>query len=1759
MLIKDELVDYITTIFPFNSEELAKSYKNKLQKIIYKGPYIDIKPVFETSFTMEELINQHQLSPLFQELEAKKKPILDDAHKINLPLTRPLYSHQVDAIIKTNEKRNLVVTTGTGSGKTECFLIPVINALLNEKEQKGFIANQVKVILIYPMNALANDQMKRLRNILMYYPDITFGTFTGETEHKKYAAGAKYQSLHETEEAVELQKGLKNEIKSREEMLVKPPHILITNYSMLEHMLLEPNNDVLFSNADIKYIVLDEAHIYQGARGMETSLLIRRLRARIHSDSTQFILTSATLGEQNKSEKDICEFAFNLTGADFDKDSIIFGKRKKHLIEGKNIDIDPSFFVAASDVVDDEKSFQFLCSMSGVEYNSAVSLRENIFDICFNSSLFTRLRKNYLEKKTLIESIKDIPEMLGVKTIEEAIAFIFVSSFGEKNGAMLLDSRYHFFLRALEGCFISFPYQGHGQLYLERKKTDDKGNCVFELSICKKCGDMALYGDIEDDHLIQKSDFFDEKNHGMFFHFETSLAKENIEEQDKDEIEAEEEITPDEEFKDKKGNYKIKAYYLCPHCGKISLRTDGKPHCDCGVEPMVVYTTGEKYHGCLVCKGGKYNKFYVGNDAATGVIGTSLFEELPSKEIKIHKGGMDHFIDGGKQFLAFSDSRSEAAYFASYMDKTYEIFLRRRAITNVMKTHEAELISNPWNLDRLSAEVKKLFVGRKTFKENVVDEGVHMSYDSDKNTWYGIITELISQRKRNSLTALGILSFEYAELDKLVLGFTNNPKFIDKVDKKLLRPLLNELVMTVAYWGAVEPVNCGYSFGESDREFVFYTKKQKFITKNKEYDDKDEEAYASRNVSSWMPRANKNDPGKFVKNGRYDIASLLLHSDDQTLIADFLDTLFRFLNSPLIDVKARFTHNPVDGANKIYLPASAFVVKSPNDPKKKWYRCKKCGNISDYSIEGKCSIEECGGEVEEIDPNTIYQNNHYKNLYTSDDFFKLFIKEHTAQVPKEEAAKYQSDFEKNKINALSCSTTFEMGVDLGSLDTVFMRNVPPSPTNYAQRSGRAGRSKTSSAFTITYAKLSSHDFNYFDKPLGMIDGKIMPPKFKINNEKVLLRHIFAVALAYCFKKNHELMKTSVLLSDSGVDKVRALMDAKDPELTELLSKSFANVNAEGILPEKYTWLDAFYGDNGVLRMAANEYIQTLNDYQQKIDALAQAEADADPADKPKYNKTRGWYMIQRNDYENQKIIDALSRSNVLPKYGFPVDHVELDVQNKKISLSRDLSLAISEYAPGATVVANNRKYVSRYIKQKIAGRDRERIFTTCYIAECPNCNTYSYSRVGPNEFGAEKTCPGCGLSISNDKWEKAIIPYEGFVHDKSKEGDVSIVDKPERLYASEEHYVGDNKAIKFTKYKLNGMTIILQHTENDEIMVVSNSLFYVCPRCGYTYGVLDNIKDDHDKVDKTVKLQIVNKEPNIFVKSTHKMSNEHPCSSHVFERYYLSHVYKTDVVQIEFENNLTAMNNNCHDQMYSVLTAILNAISEELQIERDDISGCVKLRDNHFELVIYDAVPGGAGHVKRLLDDSGDTTYLILSSAYNKMINCKNCDSSCYNCLRSYSNQRYHDILDKHYIIDFIKPYLAGTHEFVSEESYDNLKSFIDDSLSPKAIENDSSMVALSDQWLNDANSYGLDPVEIKFYEDLKAVANKHSLVPPMYENVHAMIKGKKFTITALWKSEKVVLIESEKLYDLIKDDHKYKVFLVKTCNLDLLINEIKE
>ena len=284
--INRSYLNYLDTTFRLRDEGLRNAFRQELFKPgrFVKGPILEATPPFMEDTSLQDLIDEGLLAGSFSLLESE-----------SLPLKRPLYRHQATAIRKViADNRNIVVATGTGSGKTEIFILPILNHLLLQKEESRLDAG-VRALLLYPMNALANDQLSRLRKLLSNCPEITFGRYTGETEEKHKAAVDLYRKMFN-------QEPLPNEMVSREQMWERPPHILLTNYAMLEYLLLRPQDNVFFDGpyaGNWRFIVLDEVHTYTGAKGIEIAMLLRRLKDRVaNSEPGRLccIATSATLG-----------------------------------------------------------------------------------------------------------------------------------------------------------------------------------------------------------------------------------------------------------------------------------------------------------------------------------------------------------------------------------------------------------------------------------------------------------------------------------------------------------------------------------------------------------------------------------------------------------------------------------------------------------------------------------------------------------------------------------------------------------------------------------------------------------------------------------------------------------------------------------------------------------------------------------------------------------------------------------------------------------------------------------------------------------------------------------------------------------------------------------------------------------------------------------------------------------------------------------------------------------------------------------------------------------------------------------------------------------------------------------------------------------------------------------------------------------------------------------------------------------------------
>ena len=1563
--IKKSFIDYITTIFTFENAYYRKQFHNALSKpgAITKGAYLDLSSSFESGESLEQLAEDGVVSKLFPLLEKASEP------EKEIKIKRSLYLHQEEALFKANLGENLVVTTGTGSGKTECFLLPVVDSLLREKEN-GTLTDAVRTIIIYPMNALANDQMKRMRKMLKDCPEITFGLYNSSTMHQQKMAESEYRKLHK-------EPSLSNEIISRERMQKKPPHILITNYSMLEYMMLRPKDDQVFSGAKLRYIVLDEAHIYRGATGIETSLLMRRLRARISApNQVQYIITSATLGDK-RSDDAIVSFAETLCNASFKTECIIRSKQIEHHQVGWNEFPEGLFH----DLYAREQTIGEILSSYGADFAPNKAESEKLFELMLRSALFGKLRQSANRAKTMSRLASEIG--CSEKTL---MTLVDVGARAVKEGTVLMKARYHYFVRALEGAYITLA--GNRELFLIRRESDDNENRAFECSLCDDCGRMAIVGYEHGEYLSHPRHPYDE-NADFFL-----INKEN-------ESDFYDEEDEEESFEAVRMNVDENDYILCSICGtvKLSAMAQHRPLCEHHTSNHIEVRKATKLKNgkgkCPACETGKFRRFYVGYEAATAVLGTALFGELPESEsIAIEQKAEEIGFFGtvkskkhikkekARQFLTFSDSRSDAAFFASYMEKSYQQILRRRGVWHICDEYvnnEQYIISASEFCDRLS----RYYESNGSF----IELGEELEPQTEKclnQAYIALMDELYSSKRATGLTQLGKLGFFYSpknaeKKDKWNLAINKlSELFVESEDSKRdATALLNRIMLDVVYNGALDDGE-RKRLNDADREYLFFAPMAKKIVKVKG-------EKAKSHLSGWIPRQRTGMKQSYYFSTRHARVKEALNMNDKEAW-DLLDAIWKEILEFENNKEYAISIKDFD----VFLPGVSL------------YKCDKCGYTTIHNCKDRCVKIKCSGRLTDFNPTENLQHNHYAKMYGRQSMKPLYIKEHTAQLSRDRGAEYQKLFVDKKLHALSSSTTFEMGVDVGSLETVFLRDVPPAPANYVQRAGRAGRSIHSAAYALTYAKLSSHDFTYYENPEEMIQGVISAPVLRPENEKMIRRHINAVCLSAFLAKHSDVYdgdNLSVLVNHAGYEKLIEFLQNKPESLQILLKNSIPYAERFGI--NDWSWTEYFVGEMGVLELAVNDFRGTIHLFE-KLRDECRSRGDDEGASKHTRNLRR--FRADTTQGEPKKsLIDFLVRNNVLPKYGFPVDTVELLPDagingDKAPQMQRDLQIAVAEYAPGSEVVADGKLYTSRFIR-KLQSKNAIN-WEFGWSAVCPRetCSTTNfYKEDTPRQ---NKSCISCEELIPSEYWQKTLEPRRGFFAEKPVEVKLQ---KPERGYKTDDYYMGDpfRQMIDKFSFHVSDNIVHIESTSNDSLVVLTKSNFTVCDLCGYT------VSEEEGKVYKL----------------PHNDPYGHKCKGlNGGIEVKLSHDFKTDVARITFED----LRSVDFEAMLSALYALLEAASKELDIERNDLKGCLhRTKWNGqliYNIILYDGVAGGAGHVRRIATKDGMVLSKVIERAVKLMDIC-DCEPSCYKCLRNYYNQKMHDRLSRRKAADFLRPY----------------------------------------------------------------------------------------------------------------------------------------
>jgi ATP-dependent helicase YprA (DUF1998 family) len=295
---RDQLVEeyrsYVTSFIKIADPRIRGFAESCFAKeALWAEPLIQLNPTFKPGKTIEELAGEGLLHPLCSEIFRRDKTAASGSGA-----TLRLHAHQEEAIRKAKEGKNYVLTTGTGSGKSLAYMVPIVDRALRDGSGKG-----IRAIIVYPMNALANSQHGELEKFLQLgFPDkkgpVSFQRYTGQEDDE-----------------------------TRNQIIAQPPDILLTNYVMLELILTRPREQKLIASArELEFLVLDELHTYRGRQGADVSMLIRRVRQLLGARIPQCVGTSATLsskGSWDDQKRDVADLATRLFGVPVLPDDII--------------------------------------------------------------------------------------------------------------------------------------------------------------------------------------------------------------------------------------------------------------------------------------------------------------------------------------------------------------------------------------------------------------------------------------------------------------------------------------------------------------------------------------------------------------------------------------------------------------------------------------------------------------------------------------------------------------------------------------------------------------------------------------------------------------------------------------------------------------------------------------------------------------------------------------------------------------------------------------------------------------------------------------------------------------------------------------------------------------------------------------------------------------------------------------------------------------------------------------------------------------------------------------------------------------------------------------------------------------------------------------------------------------------------------------------------------------------------------------------
>ena len=1719
------LSDYIEATYHISDKSLIKRRKHLLDKpgIIHQMPYLESTPRYRTGENFSNIVGLPPAAlEIFLKLSKPDKDLLQVIYD-------PPYQHQSEAIQGSLiEGRNLIIMTGTGSGKTESFLLPILGKLAREaSESPASFGTQsaMRALILYPMNALVNDQLGRLRSLFgdprvvalfknwagrpprfARYTSRTpyAGIRTSQKDYSKLRAFDKFygftdrcarNSEHENHlEAKRLRQILRDhgkwpakpnlaewfgksgerrldrstdefiravtlpddsELITRHEIQAAPPDLLVTNYSMLEYMLMRPIERTIFdatrnffvNNPTEKFlVVLDEAHLYRGAAGAEVGLLIRRLRDRLNisNDRFQVICATASFGDYKYAP----QFASQLSGLPERSFIAISGA----LNLKPNSDTGSIQDVNALASIDIQKFYK---ATNESDRLAAIKPFLNYRDISNHYSsetaLYCALKEfkpmGLLTNKTMQEAIpiadlghQLFPNVPSAQADAAVTSLLVLGSLArlDSRKPSLLPCRIHSFFRGLVGLWVCMDPDCNevpdeeknnicGNLYSQPRDTCKCGARVLELYTCRNCGTAyarAYTDNIDSPKVLWlepgQSLRLNDKQTSPMFPLDILLENPKLEE-------------VAEPFYYDLETGRLNPPSLGPRTRLVHLLSNRISDSVSEVsDDRTNFELRGQFKPCAVCgKTAKFGRSYVQDHQTRG---DEPFQAIVARQLQIQPPNSVQPTPfaplQGRKVLTFSDSRQVAARLAPNL----QMYSIRDSLRPLIVWGYRRLQSIPTILPNLSLEDLYLAILIAAKQLNVrlrpelkpgesfgAQQKVEMAFqknisdDSDLTfLWMEFRSEIPPEALLDNI--LKTVLDRFLGLEALALAsLTERKKHIVELESLPSLPgvadsLETKLALTRSwlrcwqnpgFWLSSMPL--GWTRRPREEGTSVQGHNGNFRAMNRILTEKRVQISFRK---QWVPK--------------------LL-----TLFTEESDNNLRRLRGSELTLLFEGTWNHCAVCKSVHRPISSIK------------HCLDCGSTSIREIDP------------DVDPVFLARKGYYRKpvMETLDtpprEPFALIAAEHTAQLNAPQNEDVFSKAEENEllfqdinlgaqnnrssaIDVLSSTTTMEVGIDIGTLSGVALRNMPPSRANYQQRSGRAGRRGNSVATVIAFGSADSHDEHYFTEPDEMICGKVVDPKLSLGNPDIVRRHILAFLLQSYHQSRlpevdtnqpHDLF--SVLGTVTEFRNSSSILNRDDFEFWLLKNEQQLRERVSTWIPRSLLTEDR---DNLLNEMVKNCLHAIDTSIQPTSEEVDESDGDSDFTQIEIASETDEERPQQASNHN--KLLDRLLYCGKLPRYAFPTDVATFHVFDRSLSTryrpimrfapQQGLPVALTQYAPNKQVWIAGKCYTSGAIYSVIpnvrfAAWEAKMIYMEC--TECGFAKTYPTTHVSKNDT---RDCEACGTQESFGPGRHWMRP-PGFAHPIDVNEVTSPEDVPDTSYATRAKLSMGTPDDRADWVTINERVRVIHERQH---LLVSNT---GPNKEGYTYCT------NCGRIESSTECSSILINPHS--KPFPYDDNNQMCSgTNLARNIVLGTDFITDIAlfSIHISPPLCLIPGHTPTvvALRTVSEALATAACRLLEIEPGELmaefrpalttGGKIGLEA---EIFLYDTLPGGAGFSSQLANHGAT----LFERALVLMEDCpESCDSSCYRCLRNFKNKFEHTLLDRHVGSQLLRYLLYG-------------------------------------------------------------------------------------------------------------------------------------